>query len=266
MSRDQLAKYYFGLDFWYILGGRLVLLSWWLVSGAKSADGAGRLSVAGDQGQSEPGADESALGRLLATAKRLNRALPINRATLIKCLIVLVYAQMLIKEMENERNLAGETSLLSADDHEAPIGVGHQHSPGCCSSSASATANQDEQRGTGLLEASTSWFQCMWNSAQACTRSVGDAGSQSSRASRLLDAILGVARQVLGALLTVFAYVYNRTVNAPTSIQYIYTLWLVRWRSSVVQRLMQSVFIQIYYICSILFADDDENSDRDDFL
>jgi hypothetical protein len=175
---------------------------------------------------------------------------------------------MLIKEMENKLNLADQTSFMldSSDGGDAaPSG-------GCCSSSSSRGVQQDQTQ--NLLDSSTSWLQCMWNSAQACagsgapassSLSVGGVGQQSSRASRFLGTVLSFAGSMLGAFLALFAYVYNRILNSHTTIYHIYTLWLIRWRSSIIQRLMQSVFIQIYYICSTLFSDDD-NDDRDNFL
>lgn len=263
LSWDRLAKYYFTTDFWCILAGRLVCLIWWIVSASKSSPG-----ELDHDGRLGPGNERlsSTFGQFSAKLRRLNSKLPINRTTLVKCLIVLVYAQMIIKEMENKTNLEDQTSLLhDASDEQATGG-------GCCSSAHSLRSG-DQKGASSLLDSSTSWLHCVWNSARSCAGTTAEAagggtaatGVYTSRASRFLEAVLAFAGQCLATALTMFAHIYNRLLTSHMAIYYFYTLWLVKWRSSIIQRLMQSVFIQIYYICSTLFssdADDGEVNER----
>lgn len=177
---------------------------------------------------------------------------------MIKCLIVLAYTQMLIQQMENKRNLSEDyqaaTNLLLGtaghDDYEQ-----HQQDTTCCSS----WPWESKEAEPGLLGSSLSWFNCVWQSTRACSQRAGQ--PTGSRASRLFGVLVGAFRQFLALLINLVSHAYERLISAHLGLAHVYSLWLVRWRSPIIQRLMQSVFIQIFYICSILFGSDDDDQD-----
>lgn len=175
-----------------------------------------------------------------------------SKITLVKVLFVLAYAQMLVQQMENRHNLEGQAGLFGgyADD-EGPYGL----SSGCCNGGAKELISVRD-----YLESSLSgvgnWLACMWTSARTCSAALAreEQLRGTSRAARLLDAAVTFSSQLLGTLLGSLGYLYDRLLATPTLLAAVQALWLTRWRSPIIQRLMQSVFVQIYYTCSLVFA------------
>lgn len=80
------------------------------------------------------------------------------------------------------------------------------------------------QAGDANTKGLADWFSCMWTSAKAC-----GSGSPSSANQRRQHGEWLVSLSSLGPA------------------------WLARWRSPIVQRLVQSMLVQLLYLGSLLF-------------
>lgn len=202
--------------------------------------------------------------------RRFNSRLPISRRTLIKILFVLAYAQMLVQQMENKQNLVDQNHQLLLDGQQ----LGFQSEAQTATvSSCCATAADDQLDGPARAEgSSTSWLACIWDSAKACARATSRAAHEgeqrtltdqqgpagTNRVTRFMEALLSFFAQLTVFLVALLAYASARLASLLSSLHVVYNLWLLKWRSPIIQRLMQSVFIQLHYICSLtLFSGDD---------
>lgn len=192
---------------------------------------------------------------------------------------------MLVQQMDNKRHLEGYANdsnqillLDSSDDEQYQTrqlfgaGVG-----GCCGSTG---ALSDSIAKPGLFEGLTGWISCVWQSAWTCSQSTHSGGSgfgslfsdqrvdTRSRAVRYFESATSLLWQLATFVLSALAYLYYRFTNLPTSLWAVNALWMSKWRSPIIQRLMQSVFIQLHYIYSLLMknVDDNDNDDEGDFL
>lgn len=181
------------------------------------------------------------------------RRLPINKPSLIKVLLVLAYAQMIIQQMENRHNLATHTSLLAGAASQAALDSAPPTGP-CCArqpDDGQDLINADQgsaSGGAGLAD----WFSCMWTSARACSANTAQQ-QQRARTSgaRLLELTTGLLGQLFGFVLSALVYLYERLANVHALI---YSAWLARWRSPIIQRLIQSILVHVCYINSLMFA------------
>lgn len=203
--------------------------------------------------------------------RQFNSWLPINKRTLIKILFVLAYAQMLVQQMENKQSFMGQSAtgdyrLLLDDSH----GVAHPDRTSCCDG---GHALSDEPHLT-KADPSDSWLSCMWNSAKACSqatsRGSADASSlldqrrpSANRATRYMEALLAFLGELVSGLVGLLALAAERLAGLHTYLYSGYALWLVRWRSPIIQRLMQSIFVQLHYICSLTLPVESEEVDDD---
>lgn len=257
----KLAKYYFGPDFWYVLATRLVCILWWVLFGLGASQ-----AEEHNRGQQESpdgllaGNGDPGVRSIIKSAKQLNRRLksflPISQTTFLKVLLVLAYAQMLVQQMENKENLQSwdHASLLLANSEA-------QHTGSCAGSSGGDSAHclQGAQQaagstGGGALDFAMQWLSCVWSSAHTCS-AVSQPDSSATRASRLFDFLSSVWVSALSALAAAPFSFYHTLAS-------LHFVWLSRWRSPIIQRLMQSMLVHLYYIGSLVLgggADEDQD-------
>jgi len=184
----------------------------------------------------------------------LSSRVPMSKGGLVKVLLVLAYAQMLIQQMDNRNYLQEQVNLLERAD----LGT----AAGCCggakgeqaarlSRGAPSTSNGQNTEGASVAD----WFNCMWTSAQACSSSKQHYdGSRLSKAAKLFEFARDSVAQVLTSLVGFFADTCKRLIALLGLVWTLNSVWLARWRSPIVQRLLQSVLVQVYYVVSLLTA------------
>lgn len=172
---------------------------------------------------------------------------------------MLAYTQTLIQQMDNRQHLI---------DWQAsqPKSAGAVSS--CCGQELSA----DQAAATSLTtpppededpNALRNWFNCMWTSAKACQHlsQVGSGKlSHSSWSQRLLELLGDGLAQLSVSFLLTLRHIYAFIHNALAWFGLARLLWLARWRSPIVQRLIQSMLVQVYYIGNLLLATDYEQA------
>lgn len=191
--------------------------------------------------------------------------LPLNKWTLIKLLLVLAYTQTLIQQMDNRQHLL---------DWQASTGATSQVGSSCCAASHKESSSAVSRAPAASLEADQlpgaqlrSWFSCMWTSAKACHHlsqapSSTDSATGSGWARRLIELLSDGFGQLSGSLLVLINHLYALLEGAFSVAGVAHLLWLARWRSPIVQRLMQSMLVQVYYIARVLSATDSADGNR----
>lgn len=107
----------------------------------------------------------------------------------------------------------------------------------------------------------SSWISCIWNSAKACsTPAVSEIPPKGTKFERLLDGSQKFISDLFALIVNVFES--SRIFEWPKIIN---AVWLTRIRSPIVQRLLQSFGLQLYYITRMLRASDDLDESRYDF-
>lgn len=91
---------------------------------------------------------------------------------------------------------------------------------------AEAGTSGESQSATG--KGLTDWFNCMWTSAKACSSGSSSDGQRRQHSDWIMGC--GAALSSLGPV------------------------WLARWRSPIVQRLGQSMLVQLFYLGSLFFS------------
>lgn len=188
----------------------------------------------------------------------------IHNKTIIKLLLVLVYAQMLMQQMDNREQLKNSSSAwqLLADPGEETMAPS--------ASSASATTCCGRSAGSGMAQPPvdssigdpiaglTNWFDCMWSSAKTCSSS-GDKQTQQSILGSLRqllwflwNQLLAMGQIVASLILDMVEHLRDKLARIDVVAYAIHSLWIARWRSPIIQRLAQSILVQVYYIGSLV--------------
>lgn len=155
---------------------------------------------------------------------------------------MLVYAQMLVQQIDNEHSLLDPLAEPAAADQLPTSG-------GCCGSAAGSAGQPSTGLQAGGQDSSVgsvvAWFDCVWSSARACSSQGHSSGNRMSKiASYLLESLRALSGRLMsGAAALVWSV--GQTVPALVS------LWLARWRSPIVQRLAQSMLVQVYYMLDL---------------
>lgn len=165
----------------------------------------------------------------------------LSQRTFIKVLLVLVYAQMLIQQMEMRHHLARD------EQHQQPQALDEGASSCCQSAASEAGGGGPEGVGSSALGALAGWLECVWTSAQAC-------GARDRERAPLASRLREAASGALGALGATIGAGYSQLANADAALHSAYALWLARWRSPIVQRLAQSMLVQVAYTASMALA------------
>lgn len=205
------------------------------------------------------------MGRAKSRWLALTGWLPITKRTLVKVLLVLAYAQMLIQQMDNKHHLQDQAGLLAAPPSSADFGSPSGRS--CCSGGDSGAKlelfGESRQPAPSSLIDSTEdeggqlsgWFNCMWTSAKACSGMSQQQQQQPSWMAKLVEFLRGALGKLLVWTLELPLLVYRSLLELLGLLQAARLLWLARWRSPIIQRLGQSMLVQLCYIGSLVLDD-----------
>jgi len=190
---------------------------------------------------------------------------------------------MLIQQMDNRQSLtaAGSMANLLTDEQakaedglalfgrpSSSVGGAQTEETGCCLAQQKRRTNslgQLEENSAGLVESTIGWLSCVWSSARACSKAneraldtVSDSRGPSGWFSilwKITDFILAILSSLLASLFALILFAVNKLAGLPKVAHSVYFVWLSRWRSPIIQRLMQSMLVQLYYIGSLLLDD-----------
>lgn len=215
-----------------------------------------------------------------ANIKAFFDKLPVSRTTLIKLLIVLAYTQLLISQMDNRKNLEIEVKRLtnvhsssqptnywfSSADRDQQQGA---DAATCCGGGGSGSGGGNREQEDGHL---SSWFNCMWTSAKACSGSNSgeiskrlagsDDGYTRNRATRFMEYLYYLAKEIFNYQTKLSRLILDKLRNMVLIIPSIWHAWITRWRSPIIQRLCQSMLVHFIYITSLLLAGDENLEDE----
>lgn len=181
----------------------------------------------------------------------------VNRTTVVKLLLILAYSQMLIQQMDNQTHLIQDLQSTSSQPALAS---------GCCSASSQADHIAHGAAAADSLPLAD-WFNCMWTSSKACSGGGGatnpPASDGKSPLARLLASVGELCVQIFDSLVLLASASLEKLASVHLLLRSVVAIWLARWRSPIVQRLLQSILVQVSYVGSLLVA---PNEQRDDFL
>lgn len=168
---------------------------------------------------------------------------------------MLAYTQTLIQQMDNRQHLldwqdAQRNQLKSTSSRCCGHTESHSESEQASFSLATTTKSADNQD-----DALRSWFNCMWTSAKACQQ-VSQTSSRSSGSNWFMELIRDGLAQLSVSFLLALKHLYTLFHNAFSVFGLARLLWLARWRSPIVQRLIQSMLVQVYYIGNLLCSNE----------
>ena len=149
-------------------------------------------------------------------------------------LLILAYAQMLIQQMDN-------STIVKSDE---PM---------------DSCRNQMDSKSSGEIPGSNwigDWLSCVWTSAQACSGGEAALRSGGTRFERILGSIQSFASGLVGFLIKFVSSL--KLLDWP---QIVGSVWLSQLGLPIVQRLIQSMAFQIYYIGRLLFASSEDVDD-----
>lgn len=181
--------------------------------------------------------------------KRL--ALVRGSSLLFKVLLILTYAQMIIQVTENNKLNENQLAYFPAAPSESACcgsgGVGALAGLGGLTGDQQALGRHQEGSRLGT------WLDCMWTSAKLCSAGSTDRENRPG----WLAQLVGLFAWLLGATLDALRLVADRLVGLLSLSSYsLAFVWLARWRSPIIQRLSQSILIQVYYIFELIFVRD----------
>lgn len=120
----------------------------------------------------------------------------------------------------------------------------------------------------------TSWFNCMWTSAKACSSGENadgynkqlaagsDDGYTKNRATRFIEYLFYLAKEIYNYQVKVSRLILDKLRNIVLIMPSVWHLWATRWRSPIIQRLFQSMLVHFIYITSLLLAGDENLEDK----
>lgn len=197
------------------------------------------------------------VSRRAAQLARLWRKIPLDKRSLVKVLLVLVYAQMLVQQIDNKHNLIDAPTRA-----DSPESSSSSSATRCCGGGAAAADQLSDERQPPGESALLAWLDCVWTSARACSAGSAAATETRSLAARLIalighlfGSISSTATRLAAAAL---ALLWSALRVGPALVP----LWLARWRSPLIQRLAQSMLVHVYYIMHLSVARPNDNDDR----
>lgn len=179
----------------------------------------------------------------------------VNRATIVKLLLILAYSQMLIQQMDNQAHLI--------QDLQSGSSVQQQLVPGgaCCHGGQAAAADQPDDPSL------TDWFNCMWTSAKACSSPSVSMANNNDKSTlrplffRLMSSLIDFCTQTFDSIMLLAMIILQKLASIHLLLHSVGAVWIARWRSPIVHRLVQSILVQVSYIGSLLMSSDGDDDD-----
>lgn len=180
----------------------------------------------------------------------------VSRTTVVKLLLILAYSQMLIQQMDNQAHLQQDLQTAASSSSSSSQLLADSS---CCGGGAGKLAEQENNAHDSTLHG---WFNCMWTSAKACSSS-SEAAKVTTRPliARIVASLIETCSQVFNSIVMLAMSVGHKLASIHLLLHSVGAVWLARWRSPIVHRLVQSMLVQVFYISGLLMSSNDDDDD-----